>query len=240
MPMRARLAALVVSAALVASPAAAQQRTQYVLAISWEPAFCETAPSRPECTSQTRDRFDASHFSLHGLWPQRMDYCRVSGSLQILDGERKWHELPAPLLDAETRAELDVAMPGSQSYLDRHEWVRHGTCYGTNAEEYFSDSLAMLEAVNNSAVRDLFAANVGKEQTQAQIRAAFDEAFGNGAGLRVRVACERDGSRRIITELTIGLTGDIETADDFADRIMDARPTDGGCDAGIVDPVGLQ
>lgn len=238
--MRARLMSVAGLAALLATAAAAQERTQYVFAISWEPAFCETAPDRPECTSQTADRFDASHFSLHGLWPQRMNYCRVSGSLQILDGERKWDELPAPRLTAETRAALEEAMPGTQSLLDRHEYVRHGSCYETNAEEYFTDSLAMLEAVNASAVRDLFAENVGKELTQAEIRAAFDEAFGDGAGLRVRVACERDGDRRIITELTIGLTGDIENAEDYAELTMAARPTSGGCDAGVVDPVGLQ
>jgi ribonuclease T2 len=169
-----------------------------------------------------------------------MDYCRVSGALQILDGERKWDELPAPKLSAETRTALEVAMPGTQSFLDRHEWVKHGTCYETNAEEYFTDSLAMLEAVNSSSVRDLFAGSVGSELTQEAIRAAFDAAFGPGAGERVRVACQRDGDRRIITELTIGLTGDIGASHQFAERLMDARPTDGGCDAGIVDPVGFQ
>ena len=56
----------------------------------------------------------------------------------------------------------------------------------------------------------------------------------------MRVACERDGNRRIISELTIGLTGNIDGAGSYAARTMAARPTDGGCDAGIVDAVGLQ
>ncbi len=227
-------------AALLVFPAAAQERTEYVLALNWQPAFCETAETVPECQSQTGDRFDASHFSLHGLWPQRGEYCRVSGSLRILDAERKWHELPAPKLTAETRAVLDVAMPGTRSFLDRHEWLKHGSCYRTNAQEYFDDALAMLEAVNASGVRTLFADSVGRELTQSEIRAAFDAAYGKGAGQRVRIACERDGDRRIVTELTIGLTGDIESPEDFADRIMDARPTRGGCDGGIVDPAGFQ
>ncbi len=231
---------MLVLAAMATTQAAAQERTQYVLAISWEPAFCETAPDRSECTSQTADRFDATHFALHGLWPTRMEFCKVSGALRILDAERQWDELPAPNLTAETRAALDQAMPGSQSYLDRHEWLRHGSCYGTNAEEYFTDSLAMLEAVNDSAVRDLFARNIGRQLSVDEIRASFDEAFGTGAGERVRVACERDGARQIISELTIGLTGDIEAAADYADLTLNARPTRRGCDAGVVDPVGLQ
>lgn len=225
---------------LIPMPAVAQQRTQFVLAISWQPAFCETRPNRPECTSQTADRPDASQFSLHGLWPQRMEFCDVPGRQQMLDRDGDWDELPAPKLSAGLRKELEVAMPGTQSQLDRHEWLKHGTCYGTDAEEYFADALAMLEAINASGVRELFAANAGKQITQEGVRAAFDRSFGADVGLRVRVACERDGNRRIITELTIGLTGDFDQAGDYAAATMRARPTDGGCDVGTVDPVGLQ
>lgn len=131
-------------------------------------------------------------------------------------------------------------MPGTQSQLENHEWLKHGTCYGSDADEYFSDALAMLDAVNNSAVRELFASNLGKTVTLKQIRAAFDKSFGKGAGLRVRVACERDGNRRIISELTIGLTGTINGPPDYKRLTMAARPTDGGCDQGVVDRVGLQ
>lgn len=237
--MRSVVLATLLLAVLVA-PASAQQRTQYVLAISWEPAFCEGAAGKPECSSQTRDRIDASHFSLHGLWPQRMDFCDVSRDLQLLDSDRAWDELPSPDVDRDTRAALDIAMPGTRSQLENHEWLKHGTCYGSDADEYFDDALAMLSAVNGSAVRELFAASIGRKLTQTQIRAAFDKSFGTGAGLRVRVACERDGNRRIISELTIGLTGDIGGAGDYRRLTMAARPTDGGCDEGIVDAVGLQ
>jgi len=233
------LAAIATLLALVA-PAAAQQRTQYVLAISWQPAFCETAERRPECGSQTAERFDASHFSLHGLWPQRVDYCDVSRELQMWDRDGDWRELPEPEVAAATMAKLRQMMPGTQSSLERHEWLRHGTCYGKPADAYFADALSMLEAVNASQVRELFAASVGRELTQEQVRRAFDAAFGKGAGQRVRLACERDGDRRIITELTIGLTGDITGPADYQRLTMAARPTGGGCDAGIVDAVGLQ
>jgi ribonuclease T2 len=235
-----RFLAAIATLVLLASPAAAQQRTQYVLAISWQPAFCETAEHRPECRSQTADRFDASHFTLHGLWPQRVDYCEVSRTDQLADRDGDWSALPAPELGEPTLARLREMMPGTQSGLDRHEWLKHGTCYGEPADAYFADALAMLEAVNASAVRDLFARSVGKQLTQKQVRDAFDIAFGTGAGQRVRLACERDGQRRLITELTIGLTGEITAPADYRRLTMAARPTNGGCDAGIVDPVGLQ
>jgi ribonuclease T2 len=57
----------------------------FVVALSWEPAYCETAHNRPECRSMTRHRFDASHLILHGLQPdkhqdpqQAYAYCGVA------------------------------------------------------------------------------------------------------------------------------------------------------------------
>jgi ribonuclease T2 len=237
--MRILLAVLLT---LLPSLAVGQERTQYVLAISWQPAFCETRPNRPECVSQTKTRFDSGNFALHGLWPQprSRDYCGVDASTVEIDENGDWADLPKPELSAELRKELDRAMPSTQSALDRHEWVKHGTCYDADVEEYFQDSVDLLGAINVSEVRKLFSDAVGEELTQEEVRAAFNAAFGEGAGERVRLACVEDGGRRLINELTIGLTGDIEGPQSFADRIMNARPTDGGCSGGIVDPVGLQ
>mgnify|MGYP003119856143 CR=1 FL=1 len=226
----------------LAAPVLAQERTQYVLAISWQPAFCETRPDRPECQSQTAERVDASSFALHGLWPQprSRDYCGVDAETVLTDEAGDWQDLPAPALSADLSAALAQAMPGTQSGLDRHEWIKHGTCYGGDAEAYFADSLAMLDAINASAVATLFAGAIGETLTQSAIRAAFDQDFGPGAGERVRLSCIEDGNRRLIDELTIGLTGDIDGPESFAARLLDARPTDGGCTGGVVDPVGLQ
>lgn len=227
---------------LLAAPALAQERTELVLAISWQPAFCETRPDRPECESQTADRFDAGNFALHGLWPQprSRDYCGVDAATVRLDEEGDWDLLPEPDISDALRDELAVMMPGSQSALDRHEWITHGTCYDGDAEAYFGDSLDLLDAVNESAVTELFAKSIGKRLTQGQVRKAFDDAFGAGAGDRVRLSCVNDGNRRLIDELTIGLTGRPEGPDSFDNLILAARPTDGGCDGGMVDAVGLQ
>ncbi|HEV7345990.1 MAG TPA: ribonuclease [Devosia sp.] len=237
-----RLATAAALLALVATPAAAQQRTQYVLAISWQPAFCETRPDRPECESQTKGRFDARNFALHGLWPQprSRDYCGVDAATVRDDENGDWDLLPAPALSDELAADLSEAMPGTQSGLERHEWIKHGTCYDGDAEAYFKDSLDMLEAINTSPVAELFDASIGRRLTQDEVRGAFDAAFGAGAGDRVRLSCVTDGDRRLIDELTIGLTGTIAGPDSIADLLMNARPTDGGCDGGLVDPVGLQ
>jgi ribonuclease T2 len=215
----------------------------FVLAISWQPAFCEARSRKPECLFQTQTRFDGSHFTLHGLWPQpsTKEYCGVSPAERDAAKSGRWQKLPKLDLSQRLAAELKEVMPGTQSHLDRYEWIKHGTCYPErDPETYYRDSLRLLAAVNGSAVRDLAARNIGREVRSADIRRAFDKAFGPGAGERVRVACRDDGARRLITELTIGLKGDISAGTKVSDLIMASAPTDPGCPSGVIDPAGLQ
>lgn len=212
---------------------------QYVFAFSWQPAFCEGASSKKECKSQTSTRFDATHFTLHGLWPDRASYCNVPKDQQAKDKQGDWQALTPPPLSSAVRAQLAEVMPGSQSVLENHEWVKHGTCYGTSADQYFADSIKVLSDINQSAVQALFAKNIGQTLTNQQIRTAFDQTFGQGVGERVKIACKDDGGRRLITELTLGLKGSIANSD-LSTLALASRPVDAGCPSGVVDPVGLQ
>ena len=208
----------------------------YVLAASWQPAFCEEHRRPPECRSQTADRFDASHFALHGLWPEPPgnDYCRVSRALRAADEAGRWRELPPVELTARTRAELALVMPGTASGLDRHQWLKHGTCYGVTPEEYFAEALALTQQLNASRVLALFAAKVGEWLGEAELRAAFERSFGAGAGARVTIDC----SAGMITELKISLRGAIDPGARLADLIAAARPAPEGCRGGRIDAVG--
>ena len=213
-----------------------------VLAFSWQPAFCETASGKPECQSQSAGRYDTTHFSLHGLWPQPRSktYCKVSRRLKATDKRGHWFDLPAVQTTVATREQLQKVMPGTRSALDRHEWVKHGTCYSRNAETYYRDSLTLMETINASSVRELFANNIGKKLTTRQIRAEFDKAFGRGVGRHVRVACAKDGKRQLIKELTLGLSGVVGPSPNLKRLTRWARSTKPGCPGGIVDAVGLQ
>jgi len=220
----------------------AYRGTQYILAVNWQPAFCETAPHTRECRAQRQDSFEATNFTLHGLWPQPRgrEYCGVAERDRWASLDGRWRDLPPLDLTLAQRRDLDITMPGSQSGLDRHEWVKHGSCYGASPRDYYADALDMLLALNASPVAELFAANIGRKLTLSQIRAAFDTAFGPGAGERVSISCAPDGNRILITELQIGLTGTITGPDDFAALIAAASPTDSPCRAGQVDAVGLR
>ena len=220
----------------------AYRGTQYVLAVNWQPAFCELSPRKTECRDQRTNSFEASNFTLHGLWPQPRsnEYCDVSTRDRFASEDGRWRDLPQLDLPLTLRRELDQVMPGSQSALDRYEWTKHGTCYGTDARTYYADALDLMEALNTSEVADLFASNIGKRITLTQIHDAFDAAFGPGAGQRVEASCTEDGNRTLITELTINLTGKIDGPDSLATLIAAASPTDGGCRSGQVDAVGLR
>jgi Ribonuclease I len=216
--------------------------TQYILAVNWQPAFCETASHTRECRNQRPNSFEATNFTLHGLWPQprNKEYCGVSAGDMWASRDGRWRDLPALDLTIAQRRELDEVMPGSLSGLDRHEWIKHGTCYGTDAREYYADALDLMLALNTSEVVELFANNIGKRITLAQIRAAFDSSFGPGTGDRVAIDCVQDGNRTLITELRIALTGEITGPDDLGPLMLAADSLDSECRSGQVDAVGLR
>lgn len=218
-----------------------------LLAISWQPAFCETRPNKTECETQTTERFDASNFTLHGLWPQPRgnDYCNVSQDIIDLDDNSStWSQLPPIDLSAELWQELQQKMPGTASDLHLHEWYKHGTCYSDTAEEYYQESLALLDQVNNSTVRELFVANIGSEVNSEEILAEFDTSFGNSAGSKVAISCATDRQptrRRMINELKLNLQGEVESNTSMSDLFAEGDTVRDSniCSVGEVDPVGI-
>ena len=210
---------------------------QYVLAASWQPAFCERRDRTPECRTQSPERPDARRFSLHGLWPQPIGnaYCGVTDRERDLSESGDWRRLPPLDLDGATREGLAQRMPGTLSYLDRHQWTKHGTCYGTDADTYFAHAMVLLDQLNRSAVQGLFESNIGQRLRASQVRQAFDRDFGGGAGERVRLVCDDQG---LITELRIGLKGTIGPDLSLGELIRAAPTRSVGCRGGWVDRAG--
>jgi ribonuclease T2 len=217
--------------------ATAPAAVDYLLAASWQPAFCEAHRGTPECRSQTASRFDASHFTLHGLWlePPSNVYCGVDRSLRSADEAGRWRDLPPVDLTGSTRAELETAMPGTRSGLERHEWLKHGTCADTAPEVYFTAALALLDQLNASPVHDLVAARIGRHLSASELRAAFEEGFGPGAGARVELACDEG----LIAELRLHLRGAIGPTAPLGDLLAAAPATRAGCRGGLIAPPGL-
>jgi len=211
----------------------------YLLAISWQAAFCQSHQGKEECKTQTEDRYDATHLSLHGLWPQPKNnvYCNVSEKDKSLDRRKYWHMLDTIDISDTTMSQLLITMPGVASYLQRHEWIKHGTCYSDSAEVYFKDSMKLVNTINDTNITQLFANNIGKNITTEQIRNRFDEVFGNGAGEKVNVKCDSKG---LIVELWINLKGDIINDTNLSKLLHNAPAVNRiSCESGMVDAVGF-
>jgi len=221
--------------------------TDNLFVLSWQPAFCELHQSqhKDECGSQTAGRFDATHFTLHGLWPQPNGtfYCGVSSVDKGNDKDSSgWHKLPEPPgLTNATRANLDKAMPGTASDLHRHEWIKHGTCFGVGADPYFRTALALQEQVNNSQLQKFMAANIGKKITVTDLAKAFEQTFGPGSAAAMTVSCDKDSNskRNLVLEFQFKLKGKLADSTPLA-GVLNTSDPEGSCSSGIIDPVGFQ
>jgi ribonuclease I len=209
-------------------------KTAFVLGLAWQPAFCATRRTRPECISQSADRADARQFSLLGLWRPRETFCNVAEVLREDDRKRDWMKLPAVPLKPDLAARLAVAMPGTASGLDRHQWLRGGSCQALDPDAYFSLQMRLLDAVNASDVGTLFRERIGREVTATEVKAAFDHAFFEGAGSRIKMQCRQVGDRMLVTGLTVGLGAEISATSDLGGLVRAASPTTFRCEKGFV------
>ena len=164
-------------------------------------------------------------------------YCGVSPELERLDKNRRWFDLPELDLSPALRSELAIKMPGYQSGLHRHEWYKHGTCYSETPEEYYQETILLLDQLNASGVRTLMAHNLEQDVTDDQIMMAFDQAFGTGTGSKITMSCSRVRGENLIQELRINLQGDIVSDSAMAELLAIAPDARSGCQQGQVDSV---
>lgn len=200
-----------------------------LLALSWHNAFCETHRYKKECKNPR----NSGNFTLHGLWPQPRGkvYCGVPKRYVIADREGRWQQLPEPKLSSETRARLLEVMPGAVSNLHRHEWIKHGTCYGADAETYFTHAVNLVHEVRKSTVATLFQKNAGKRLRIEQVRKAFEQSFGQGSGSRIELRCKRG----LITEVWLHLG---RSDGMLARALTEGSRVNSRCRYGIVDRAG--
>ncbi|MEA1954377.1 MAG: hypothetical protein U9O24_08310 [Campylobacterota bacterium] len=209
-----------------------------LLALSWHNAFCETHKYKKECKrsifSLGKVPYKEKHFVLHGLWPQPRDnlYCNVSQNYKSMDKHKQWHKLPSLGLSSEVIEKLKKVMPGYKSNLHKHEWIKHGTCYGTDANTYYAQAVSLVEQLNSSKVGLFFTKNIGKHVTLEQVRAAFNRSFGIGNGKHVELRCKRG----MITELWLHLgNGD----DDLKKLLKKGKNVRSRCQKGFIDKAGF-
>ena len=207
---------------------------QNLLAISWQNAFCQTHQYKKECKNMRSSDFGAFNFVLHGLWPQPRNnqYCNVDKKQVGMDKNKQWHRLNKLELSSDVRTNLSKLMPGYSSNLHKHEWIKHGTCYGTNASDYYSDAMTLLTQVNDSKVQQFFKQNIGRTVRLEDIRKVFDTEFGRGAGKHVTMNCNRG----LVTELWLHIGNKGENLSELFNGGEQPRKS---CYKGRIDAVGF-
>lgn len=237
LPFKAVFSFLAVCLACVVAshPAAAQAAekpaiVREVLSVSWQPGYCAARPKRRGCADFAATSPAAKQFSLLSRFQARKSYCGIDAALQQKARKGKWTDLPAIELASATKDRLLVAMPAAKLGLDRQQWLRSGSCVAASAEAYYSRSLDLLDQLNASPVRTLFMEKAGGTITLADVRTAFDKAFGPDSGERVRLSCRKGADGKpIIIGLTIGLAAGEGTLDTLIDG---SSPTKSRCTEG--------
>jgi ribonuclease T2 len=156
----------------------------------------------------------------------------VSRTDKGIDRNKRWHLLEPLKLSQKTATDLAFVMPAVASNLQRHEWVKHGTCYGTDADTYYSDAIYLTKQINESIVGKLFNKGVGKHVTLKQVRQHFDKAFGDGAGSKVDMRCDRKGR---VSEIWINLKGTVNPEGEISALMKNAIRAGSTCKAGLID-----
>ena len=211
---------------------------QNLLVLSWHNAFCETHRYKKECKRTLfpfgEGKYKEKHFVLHGLWPQPKgtQYCGVSSYEKNLDKHKQWHKLLSLNLSPALKGRLKKVMPGISSNLHKHEWVKHGTCYSTDANTYYEDAVGLVEQFNASKVGMFFQKHLGQRVTLQQVRTLFDRSFGKGTGKRVEMKCKKG----LITELWLHLGSGSK---DLATLLKHGKQTRSYCTGGHIDKAGF-
>ena len=183
-----------------------------ILALSWENSYCELHPRAKEC--KIRDPYTYTHFTLHGLWPNKKRYCKSQYNFKL-----------SPLL----KRVLKKYMPSEK--LARHEWIKHGVCFGTDPETYFLTAIKLTQQFNETQFINFFNTHMGSFVTLQRIRFVLGSIFGQKNIRKFQVVCQKG----FITEIRIHLEGDPIKKDLF-DLINAAKPLVGvkQCKGGII------
>jgi ribonuclease T2 len=213
----------------------------FKLALSWQPAFCEDHPSKPECAITDTQTYQARNFTLHGLWPNKSscginyDYC---GEVTRQPGDMC--DYPALQLYTAVKEALKTVMPSAAagSCLERHEWHKHGTCQSQwSIDEYFEHSVDLTRQFNESGVAYYMARRIGQTVSEEEFLNRVDCALGSGARQRVQLNCV-DGN---LVDIYINLPAQMAANEDLGALMSRAEPSfRSNCNGRFrIDPIGL-
>jgi ribonuclease T2 len=213
----------------------------YVLALSWQPAFCETHRSKPECRIDDKKSYQARNFTLHGLWPNKKS-CGINYGFcgEVHSSPGAFCDYPSLSLFTEVRSDLEQVMPSAAagSCLQRHEWFKHGTCQmDWSMDEYFEAAVDLTRQFNESGIAYFISRNIGNTVTEAAFIDKVDCANGAGAHNLLELKCNSGN----LVDVYIHLPETINEGDSLGELMHQAQGNfKSNCGGSFkVDPIGF-
>ena len=199
------------------------QADSYVLALSWQPAFCETKPDKPECEITDPNAYHAKHFALHGLWPNKKN-CNKNYAFcgAVKKKKDEFCDYPEIQLDSASQASLAEVMPSviAGSCLERHEWHKHGSCQESwPVSEFFDLSADLARQFNDSGMAYFMNRRINQQVRTEDFLNRLEAVLGSAARDRIKLNCNQQG---MMVEIQLSLSGDLIAGADLEKLIMNA------------------
>lgn len=240
-------------------PRALGDYDQYVLALSWQPGFCQSMHDAggalpAECAAEPDQPDRSAYLTLHGLWPSlprslegrvaeknwQREGCRAADpSLPAADADHKCG-LPVVPLSTAAREGLAAVMPGAggRSCLERYEYAKHGMCFGFEPDAYFGKAAELDREVRAGGLGRFLGEHYGRRVTLGQLLGALTPLFGPEAARRVEVLCHGEGAAAYLTEIRIPLKREAVNAPLNSAALGEASPRH-KCAVFVIDPRGF-
>ncbi len=187
-----------------------------ILALTWENSYCQIHPKDYKCRTRNIRDYSLSHFLLHGLWPKKGNFCKREKFKKdevIFYGIKKF-------------------MPSIK--LAKHEWEKHGTCFGTDERTYFLTAFKLAQQFNESYFLTFVRMHERQWVGLDRIRFMFAGAFGGKNARKFQLICKKKDGEVYITEIRLHLKGD-PTKLGLKELLDNAKPLVGvkQCQGGI-------
>jgi ribonuclease T2 len=192
------------------------QQDSYVLAITWQPGFCEHARyngKKPECDAMNSGALEAKTLSLHGLWPNKQECGVQYGSCSGKPFE----------LSKDTIEKIAPWMPNFfyERSFGAYEWNKHGKCQALAPDDYFIKAVSAVRVVNESEVGKIVLGNTGKTIKVHDFFDRVQKRYGDKVANTIQLVCVQ---HKYLQEIRVSLALDFVTDRDLPQLVANARP----------------
>ncbi|MFB2863415.1 hypothetical protein [Aeromonas sp. MdU4] len=221
----------------------------YVLALSWQPGFCQSKGYSPaECPNLRNGEGELDALTIHGLWPSLPESLNISvgnwhkkgcNAVYNPQTERNYPSATKPWCNSKPvdmspafHQGLVKYMPGIKepTCLHQYEYAKHGVCFGFKPEDYFGAMISLNRDLRNSPVGKFMKDNYGEEVNTADFKQVIVDTYGEDVSRNaVQLICTPTKKGLALTEIRLALrASEINTTLAYTSFNTDQSEVSGG------------